>query len=274
MTTISSSDTKMTVTSSSNMFLEELLSDNELSYAIPSLRLLPEETNEFHLKIIENPSPGFFLEKEGATVQGNLNDLKKGLFHLIKYLYQPLYQKKGKYNIHSASVGFGNNAVLLLGPPKAGKTTISLSFNARVYGDDSSILEKDCTDLVLSGANQIALVPKGQSKEYVKLTPMLSKSKVSSIYFIRLNPHDQTYKTLDRIQSLISLYDEFSYFIRGSTFALFDLGIALPCLDTQELAQKRLNFLRDISSRIQIRYIIGSKEFIIEKIKENEKTSN
>ena len=262
--------------------IEKILSDPFTFHYIPQSTLTNKEKGDISVR--EN------LKVEGLVMinfpEARLSSKvdPRSFVILCEYLLERARQEKfGICSISSSSVYKEDKGILFFGgATNLGKTTcaIELSKNGfELYSDEKTLL--DLERKIMCGGSKNIPLRKGiikkkfkQDKEYKKIE---ENHKRPSLKFIILPHIDHglkepiTYQFESR-DLFWGLTNEFSRKIRGTTKFINCFQYLLPSIDTDDLAQRRIELTKKLAREIPGYYFQGNLEqlveFVLEKWKE------
>lgn len=198
---------------------------------------------------------------------------------LVEYILERYRQGKSIYTVHSSAVFKDDEGVLLVANlTGAGKTSTALylqeKFGFNLYSDEKTLvnpqektLAGQVSKIYLEEKTENTLADLKLSKEIS--IPKAENKKLSLIVipFVTNGLEKTIVRKYSTPQLKWLLYEEFSKDIRLINGMIFNMSAPLMPLDTQEIAQHRLNQATSIAEAIPCYFIQGSLAQIGEEIK-------
>lgn len=202
----------------------------------------------------------------------------KDIITLIEFVLERSRQEKGIICIHGAGAIINNKLIVCWGTATGmGKTSLALKLaeNGNLFYSDEKIL------IDLKNKKAVGRIKKqyvsnnywknkyGENEYYVP-TALSSDNLYEVGLFVQPIICDQDNYILDKWDEkkfLWHLYEEASRKIRGTSRVFFNNTYPAMPLDTQELALKRLNLIKEFTKTIPSIYFKGNEEVAINLIK-------
>lgn len=191
--------------------------------------------------------------------------------HLIYYIMQGELLRNNIYVVHGASFCKNDQATLILGPSKSGKSTIifelGLKKNLLVYGDDAIRIQDHNSLFVTGGNTHLGLSPyHSQEKNYIDSIDLgihaLTSAKLTKVVFLEqdllgTNPT----RRISSETGNIRFYESISREMRSAGYCLMEADLALPPLDLGNYSNL---FLKELKrSKIDFFVVTGNLEKMI-----------
>lgn len=259
---------------SSNIFLNHILPGYSFNQNKNSVAL--------HIYVINySRKPGVLWFGKSLIVRyHSIHQEIHHLAYLVLYGIQQVLQKNNRYCLHSASIVLDKIGYLIVGESGAGKTTAVLEaeklVNSKIYSDDNTVITIRDGKGFLSFGNSVIFANQPydsrftfnvQLKKYILENPYVyyNEIPVRGIFFI--SPHCRDGLKSGYSQKLLRrLFDLTSLHITATGYFCDEEGFVYPSKDTQKIALKRLNDMKDFLKNITVIEILGSYGFIKTKI--------
>lgn len=286
---IHSGDQTITLETDITRILNIIHYNEYIRHLIPEFNVNQEfSENSFYKLILHIGLPSISLENKTMHVNADWENIQVGQFsHFMLYTFKPVQLQAGVYNLHAAALKRDEEALVLLGPSKSGKSTLvnKLIHNNDfvAYGDDSINLDGSTGSLrVISGNTHFSkLLGIDLSKKFQGYIDMSSTTKwtnsssvLRNVFILQAdllgtNPSSK----LKEERGKMELYYEIAKEINASRFNLFNQGLPLPSLSNEHYGRR---LIQDIDcSNIKYHILTGDikqmESYIskVTKIKEN-----
>jgi len=234
------------------------------------------------LSIENNTKKNFSFSIQGSLLQGDYGTdfSSTDVIVLTEYLLERLRQESDIYTIHASSVYKKDRGVLLIGNlTGTGKTSTALYLQKKlkfsIYSDEKTLVNAN-KKILVGQIEKIFLEDKtikclNSANINLQEEVLISKTsnKTLSLIIIPqviLGLSSPVIKHYSKPQLKWILYEGFSKDIRLVNGMVFDMTIPIIPLDTQQIAQKRLDDTIVLSEKIPCYLIQGSLSQIGEEI--------
>ena len=255
--------------------IEKILEEKFLYSYIPSCEVLYEGGEDATIifkkgknnLILDYPNIEYIYEYENI----------KDMIAFIEYILERARLEYGIICIHGAGAVINNELIISWGTTTGmGKTTLALELakNGSIYSDEKILIDLNAMKSVGRIKYQYISNDYWKNKEgddYFKEMGNISlKEEYPIKLFVQPIICDSANYTLDewnKDKFLWHIYEETSRKIRGTSRIVFDNTYPVISLDTLELAKKRLELLKEFTSKVKAIYYKGNIDNILEIIK-------
>lgn len=272
---IKSASAILKIVASEDILNQTLADDFFVSY-IPSAEIIESDT--FDATIIAEEGTINYIDIEYPVVKLTYaNFHPKDLVSLAEYVLERARQEKGIICVHGAGAIVDNKAVVSWGTATGmGKTTLALGIadnGNEFYSDEKVLVDLLSGKVVGRIANQYISNDYWRKKygnDKFRTPANLSKDIVYDIgLFVHAIVCNQPETMLDPWTSdkfFWHLYEESCRKIRGTSRMFFGFTTPIESLDTNELATKRIEWVREFTRKIPAIYFKGKVEVAVDTI--------
>lgn len=205
----------------------------------------------------------------------------KDAITLIDYVLEKERQKKGIYCFHGSSISIFGKAVLCVGATSGlGKTSLALYMSttqqdSALIGDEKILIDQSFS---IIGAVQKITINKDSLGAFLKKleetyqVSIKQDVKIASSFPFPLGLivqplvlPESNYMEIDTFnedKANFHVYEELSRKIRGTSRRVINFTYPLPSIDTDDIAQKRSDFSRNLATRYRFVNIKGNLDFL------------
>lgn len=219
---------------------------------------------------------------------------KYPLAYALFYTFNRVYQEVGIYHLHGSAVSRNGKGVLILGHEDYGKSRIALKLcldhRFSLNGDEGVLVNHE--KRVINGVHLVQMSKdkikhnfpdkrinkQGFNEERDKIILdskeigifSLPRSKISYIFYGHVCPYSPRFVSIEEGDARRKFFENASENIRGHGYALLDIDSPYPSLDTEDLAKKRMAFVKDFikAGQIEVYTIRNTLENICKNISE------
>ncbi len=260
--------------------LQKVLSDEFLQAYIPSMKVICDKNDLADATIYIQDAEENKIELDYPNVYLNCKNVNsKDVISLVEYVLERARQEKGIICVHGAGAVVKDKLVVTWGPATGmGKTSLALALadNGNYFYSDEKVLI-DLKKFKSVGCLQKQYISNKFWKEklgdgkYFSPDHLAEKKDYPIAFFIYgliCNQKECIIDDWSPDKFFWHLYEESARKIRGTSRTFFGFSYPVMSLDTEELAVKRLNLIKDFVQNISSIYYKGNLENIQNLIKE------